>query len=173
VNDPAHFSAPLKLRDGRQIELRSQRPDDRDEFELMISRMSDESLYRRFFSLKREFSDAEAAKFLDIDFINHVALVAIAVEQGDPNIVGAGRFIVTKPGQAEVSFAVIDAYQGQGIGSAIMRQLTIFARAAGLKELVAEVLAENGSMLQVFQKSGLPVSTERDREVVLVSMSLQ
>ncbi len=171
--DPAHFSAPLKLRDGREIEIRAQRPEDRDEFQLALSRMSDETLYRRFFSFKREFTEAEASKFLDIDFVNQVALVAVAIEAGDPNIVGAGRYIVTKPGQAEVAFAVIDAYQGQGIGSALMRHLTTLARQAGLKELVAEVLAENASMLQVFQKSGLKVETQRDREIVNVVMSLQ
>jgi hypothetical protein len=44
VKDPAHFSAPLKLRDGRQIEIRAQRPEDGEEFELAVSRMSDESL---------------------------------------------------------------------------------------------------------------------------------
>ena len=172
VNDPVHFSAPLQLRDGRQIEIRAQRPEDSDEFELAVSRMSDESLYRRFFSVKRRFSKDEAAKFLDIDFVNHVALVAVAIEAGDPNIVGAGRYIVAKPGQAEVAFAIVDKYQGQGIGGALMRHLATLARAAGLKELTAEVLAGNASMLNVFRKSGLPMQTRSEREVVHVSMSL-
>jgi GNAT superfamily N-acetyltransferase len=125
-----------------------------------------------FFSLKRGFTKDETAKFLVIDFVNHVALVAIAIEAGDPNIVGAGRYIVEKPGQAEVAFAIIDAYQGQGIGGAIMGHLATLARSAGLKELTAEVLAGNAAMLNVFRKSGLPVQTRSEREVVHVTMSL-
>jgi RimJ/RimL family protein N-acetyltransferase len=172
VIDPAHFSAPLKLRDGRQVEIRAQRPEDGEEFELALSRMSDESLYRRFFSVRRNFSQDVATKFLDIDFVNHVALVAIAIEAGDPNIVGTGRYIVEKPGQAEVAFAVIDAYQGQGIGGAVMGHLAAIARTAGLKTLTAEVLAGNAAMLNVFRKSGLPLQARSEREVVHVTMSL-
>ena len=54
-----------------------------------------------------------------------------------------------------MAFAVIDEFQGQGIGAALMRHLATIARAAGVKELVAEVLPDNIPMLKVFQKSGL------------------
>jgi GNAT superfamily N-acetyltransferase len=50
--------------------------------------------------------------------------------------------IVIKPGQAEVAFAVVDQFQGQGIGSALLRRLSSRAREAGLQEFVAEVLPE-------------------------------
>ena len=50
---------------------------------------------------------------------------------------------VSRPGAAEVAFVVIDDYQGQGIGAALLRHLAAIARSAGLKELVAEVLPEN------------------------------
>ncbi len=47
--------------------------------------------------------------FLKIDFENHVALVAEIVEDGHPGIIGGGRYIVSRPGQAEIAFVVIDA----------------------------------------------------------------
>ena len=37
--------------------------------------MSDESLHRRFFGAKRYFTEKEAAYFIAIDFVDHVALV--------------------------------------------------------------------------------------------------
>ena len=46
--------------------------------------------------------------FLDIDFVNHVALVAVTDENGKHAIVGAGRYVVIQPGQAEVAFGVVD-----------------------------------------------------------------
>ena len=74
--DPANISVSQTLRSGRDVEIRSQRPQDRKDLEAALARMSDESLHRRFFSAKRHFSEKEAERFLDIDFVNHVALVA-------------------------------------------------------------------------------------------------
>jgi GNAT superfamily N-acetyltransferase len=158
LNELTQFSATEILRDGRQVEIRAQRPGDRDGLQAAIGRTSPESLHRRFFGVRREFSDKEASSFLDIDFVNQVALVVVAAEHGGSNIIGGGRYIVVKPGQAEVAFAVVDDYQGQGLGGALMRHLTKIARAAGLKEFVAEVLAENAPMLKVFEKCCLPMN---------------
>jgi GNAT superfamily N-acetyltransferase len=71
-----------------------------------------------------------------------------------------------------VAFAVIDRYQGQGIGTALMGQLAEIARAAGLRELIAEMLPENIPMLKVFEKSGLRLSTKREAQVVHVVLEL-
>ena len=137
-----------------------------------VGRSSAESLHRRFFAVKRSFSEKEVAYFLDVDFVSHVALVAVADEGGRPVIIGGGRYIVVQPGQAEVAFAVVDQYQGQGIGAALMRHLVALAREAGLKELIAEVLPENTPMLKVFGKSGLPMTTKREPGVVHVTLPL-
>jgi RimJ/RimL family protein N-acetyltransferase len=130
------------------------------------------SLYRRFFSIKRHFSEKEINFFLNIDFANHVALVAVVREGGRRAIIGGGRYIVVRPGAAEVAFTVVDKYQGQGIGGSLMRHLTTLAREVGLKELIAEVLPENIPMLKVFENSGLKLSTKLEDEVVHVSFQL-
>ena len=109
---------------------------------------------------------------MNIDFVNHVALLAVGDIAGVPQIAGSGRYIVTQPGVAEVAFMVDDAYQGRGIASAVIRHLAAIARAAGLDALHAEVLAQNAAMLKVFGKSGLAMSTERDQGVVHVTLSL-
>ena len=99
---------------------------------------------------------------MNVDFINHVALVVVTEENGRPEIIGGGRYVVLQPGKAEVAFAVVDEYQGQGIGAALMSHLAAIAREAGLKELVADVLPDNIPMLKVFEKSGSRVSTKRE-----------
>ena len=77
-----------------------------------------------------------------------------------------------RPGTAEVAFVVVDEFQGQGIGAALMRHLATIARDAGLNELIAEVLAENSPMLKVFEKSGLSCRTTRESGVVHISLAL-
>ena len=78
--DVANISVSEKLRGGEDVEIRSQRRQDRKDLEAALARMSDESLRRRFFGAKRHFSEKEAEHFLDIDFVNHVALIAAVVE---------------------------------------------------------------------------------------------
>jgi ribosomal protein S18 acetylase RimI-like enzyme len=107
-----------------------------------------------------------------IDFDNHVALVAQIDEDGRPSIVGGGRYIVVKPDQAEIAFVVVDAYQRQGIGAALMRHLARLAREAGLKELIAEVLPENTAMLKVFSKFGFRPGPNQEPRVVHLAKPL-
>jgi len=166
------YSAIEGLRDGCRVEIRALRPDDRADLIAAVGRTSDRSLYRRFFGLKRSFTDQEAAYFMNVDFVNHVALVALIDEEGRSVIAGGGRYIVVQPGQAEVAFVVVDEYQGRGIGGALMRHLTSIACAAGLRTFIAEVLPENTPMLQLFKTSGLPLSMRREGQVVDVTIWL-
>ena len=113
--DAANHSAIEQLRNGLRLEIRALRPDDRADLLAAIDRTSAGSLFRRFFAAKRGFTEQEIAFFLNPDFVNHVALVAVVEEDGRSAIVGGGRYIVVQPGTAEVAFAVVDQYQGQGI----------------------------------------------------------
>jgi RimJ/RimL family protein N-acetyltransferase len=170
--DPADFSVIEILRNGRKVKIRALRPQDRLDLEAAISRMSDESLYRRFFGSKHEFTEKEVAYFLNIDFVNHVALVIVADENCEEAIVGGGRYVVVEPGRAEMAFAVIDEYQGQGLGAALMRELVAVARQGGISELIAEVLAANAAMLKVFDRSGFKMTAKREGSVVHVTLTL-
>jgi RimJ/RimL family protein N-acetyltransferase len=96
----------------------------------------------------------------------------VAEQDGKPVIAGGGRYVVIKPGQAEVAFAVVDQFQGQRIGSALLRHLSSLAHKAGLQEFVAEVLPENAAMLKVFEKSGLEVATRRELQTIRVVLRL-
>jgi RimJ/RimL family protein N-acetyltransferase len=172
MTDAAKYSAVERLRDGRQIEIRALKPIDEKDMLAAVDRTSAQSLYRRFFGAKRHFSDSERALFLSVDFANHVALVAIAEDAGQRSIVGGGRYIVVRPGVAELAFTVIDKYQGQGIGACLMRHLASLARDAGIRELIAEVLPENIPMLKVFQNSGFSLQTKHRGGVVNVTLDV-
>jgi RimJ/RimL family protein N-acetyltransferase len=166
------YSVVEHLKDGSPVEIRALAPDDKTAMLAAIEQTSPQSLQRRFFVTKRGFSQKEIDFFINIDFDKHVALVAEVDEDGKSIIAGGGRYIVTAPGKAEIAFVVIDAYQGQGIGTVLMRHLAVLARNAGLKELIAEVLPENTAMLKVFKKFGFAPGPRSDPRVVHLVLQL-
>lgn len=172
MSEAASFSTTELLRDGRRVEIRALRPDDRDELLAAAGRTSDRSLYRRFFGVRRTFSDEEVAAFVNIDFVDEVALLATTRAGGREVVAGGGRYIVVRPGTAELAFTVVDEFQGLGLASALLRHLTALARAAGLREFVAEVLPDNTAMLRVFERSGLKEQRKRESGVVYITLQI-
>ncbi|MDF2972265.1 MAG: family acetyltransferase [Microvirga sp.] len=166
------YTATETLRDGRTVEIRALRPEDRAGMLAAVGRTSQQSLYRRFFTFKRGFSDQEVDFYVNVDFVDHVALVAVLEEDGQPVIVAGGRYIVVRPGEAEVAFVVDDAHQGRGLGAALMRHLAALARQAGLKALSADVLPANAAMLKVFATSGLGMKTQRGPDSIHIMLQL-
>ncbi|HXB78718.1 MAG TPA: GNAT family N-acetyltransferase [Bradyrhizobium sp.] len=167
----AAYSIVEKLRDGRSVVIRALKPEDRSAMLSAVGRVSAQSLYRRFFGPKRGFSEKEIDFFVNVDFTEHVALVASLNESGEDAIIGGGRYIATQPGTAEVAFAITDEYQGKGVGSALLRHLIVIARQSGLERLVAEVLPENAPMLAMFRKCGFV--TKRSGGAVHVTLDLR
>jgi ribosomal protein S18 acetylase RimI-like enzyme len=172
MSEVTNYTARELLSDGSQIDIRALRPEDEPDMLAAVGKTSTQSLQRRFFVMKRHFSDKERAFFMDIDFKNHVALVALAEEAGRKVIVGGGRYIVFEPGRAEMAFVVIDTWQGRGVGSILTRHLVKIASDARLRELTAEVLPENTAMIKVFGKFGFRAATRRDPQTVHLVLKL-
>jgi ribosomal protein S18 acetylase RimI-like enzyme len=172
MSEAINYTASELLRDGGQLEIRALRPEDEADMFAAIGKTSTQSLQRRFFVMKRHFSDKERAFFMDIDFRNHVAIVAVAEEAGRSVIVGGGRYIIFEPGRAEMAFVVIDAWQGRGVGSILTRHLVKIASDDGLRELTAEVLPENAAMLKVFGKFGFRPGSRRDPQAIHLALKL-
>ncbi|KAB0269140.1 GNAT family N-acetyltransferase [Microvirga brassicacearum] len=166
------YSATEALRDGGVVEIRALKPEDRADLLAAIGRASQQSLYRRFFAFKRGFTEQEVDFYVNVDFISHVALVALLEESGHPVIVGGARYIVMQLGKAEIAFAVDDEHQGKGIGAGLMRHLAAIARESGLTELIADVLPENAAMLKVFETSKLGVKITREPGVIHIVLQI-
>ena len=168
----AEYTAIERLRDGTTLQIRALHRDDRAEMLAYVGRFSKQTLYRRFFAPKRSFSEREIEFFLNVDFTNHVALVAVLAEGGQQLIVGGARYIVSHPGCAEIAFAIDDPHQKLGIATHLINHLIKIARAAGLELFVAEVLPENVPMLKVFERCGLATTTRSERGLVHVTLAL-
>ena len=160
--EPRHYSRDVILRDGGSIHLRAIRPDDKERLVDVLSRMSPESVYFRFFRSKKRLSDEELEKFTNLDFTSNVALAATLRTGAKEEIIAVGRYAALPaekgaPRRAELAFAVADAHQGRGIGTLLLEHLAPIARANGITRFEADVLGENNRMLEVFARSGFGI----------------
>jgi acetyl coenzyme A synthetase (ADP forming)-like protein len=170
ITDIAHYSAEEVLRDGGSIHVRALRPDDRERLLQHFKSLSQESIYHRFFGIKRTMTDDELVRLTQLDFVAHVGLVATLRDGGGERFIGVARYIrVADPTHAEVSFAVLDDHQGRGIGSVLLDHLSRIARSSGIVELEADVLGDNNRMLEVFAKSGFKVRRSNSSGVIHVT----
>lgn len=127
-------------------------------------------------SIRRQLSHHEISYFTELDFINHVALVATLMVDGNETPVGGGRFIITQPDatvrHAEVAFTVDDPYHGLGIGTHLFHHLEKLAKQQNVKYFDADVHEANRKMLEVFRHLGLPMTTSRDGSVLHIELRL-
>jgi GNAT superfamily N-acetyltransferase len=142
------------LPDGRTVLIRPIGPDDAGRLTEAFSHLSPQSRYRRFFSACDSLSPTLLRYFTDVDHVDHEALVAIGGSDGA--IVGVARFIRAPKAResAEVAVTVIDDWQSDHLGIALMAQLIPRARAAGVRRFTADVLWENGRMLHLLRDFG-------------------
>ncbi|AWL96109.1 MULTISPECIES: GNAT family N-acetyltransferase [Bradyrhizobium] len=172
MSDAANYARNEQLRDGTAVEIRALRPDDQAAMLAALGEVGTQSLQRRFFMLKRHFSEKERAFFVEVDFKDHVALVACVANAGRSTIVGGARYVAAGPGCAETAFMVIDAWQGRGIGGLLLRHLISLAREARLKELTAEVLPDNAAMLSLLGRFGFERAERREADTVHMVLTL-
>ena len=171
--DARNYSERGRLLDGRPVLVRAIRPEDKPTLRQGFQRLSPQSVYHRFFQAKKELSEAELRYLTELDFVDHVALLATLEEMGVELGIGVGRYIVMPgTGAAEVAFTVDEAHHGLGVGTLLLKHLARIARSQGLLEFRAYVLAENRAMLEVFENAGLPLERRLEGNVIVASLSL-
>jgi acyl-CoA synthetase (NDP forming)/GNAT superfamily N-acetyltransferase len=142
-------STDIGLRDGSTVHVRSVGPADADALAAFLDALSSQATWYRFLGT---VDAGRAARRL----VEHgVGLVATAGPQGE--IVAHACYVPDAPDEAEVAFAVADAWVGRGIATLLLVELAELADLAGIATLTALVHPSNHRMLQVFRDSGFPL----------------
>ena len=147
---------PVVLTNGQTVRLHPIQPDDAPALQRFQTRLSRRSLHYRFFGAVPQLSDRQARQLAEVDYVNRFAVVALAPEDAD-EIIGVARFErEAGADEAEVAIIVADAYQGQGLGRAMLALLLEAARRRNIKRLYGLVLADNARMIQLLRNLGYP-----------------
>ncbi len=154
---PARQPDLLTLRDGRRVRVRPVRAHDAAAEQAFVVALSPLARYRRFHLGLSELPAGLLRSFTEVDQSAHVALVA---EAGD-TIVADARYVRDSTGRTgEFAIAVADAWQGSGLGRALMQRLLASAGRAGLERLCGAVLADNEPMLAVMRRLGARLAAD-------------
>jgi acyl-CoA synthetase (NDP forming)/GNAT superfamily N-acetyltransferase len=152
------------LRDGGIATVRPLRPEDADGLRDLHARVSDRTIWLRFFSVSR----STAEQYLDRLVVNEDVLALVAVRGG--SVVGLTTAEPLGDGVAEVAFLVDDRESGRGLGSLLLEHLAAAARQRGIHRFTAQVLVENRAMLNVFLDAGFSLTRHAVRGVVDIEM---
>lgn len=174
---PVELEGTLHLRDGTVLALRPVRPEDAELERRFVEALSEESRYFRFFYRMHEITPAMLGRFTQVDYDRELALLALAPDPAGPGgqaIVGVARFIANLDREsAEFAVVTADAWQGRGVGHALMQALIARARVRGLRRLEGSVLRVNQRMIRFTQGLGFTVADDRnDPEQVVVTLVL-
>ena len=122
------------------------------------ARLSPHARARRFFGASRGISEAEAERFASVDHARDDGFVAELSEVGPADGTIIGHATLTSSGEAppEIAFAVADAWQGRGIGSALLRAVIEAAERRGTRCVSAILLADNVAMRRLLERAGRP-----------------
>ena len=133
--------------------------------------LSEDSLYKRFFSARKDMPHKRLQDFVAVDYSRKMEILATIVEKEKETIIGLGQYELNSDMHlAEVALVVKDQFQGRGVGREILYYLVYLARRQGLLGFTGEVLVANRSMVRLFEKMGF--DTEKRSEEGVYEMRM-
>jgi L-amino acid N-acyltransferase YncA len=156
------------LADGAVIALRRLTLGDAADVVRLYETLSDDERYLRFFTSQPADLERRAMSLIDLSQKQY-ALGAFSVSK----LLGIANYIESDaPDCAEVAVVVAHDEHFRGVGTALLRRLGEIAKANSVHHLVAQVLAENHSMMRVLTDSGWPCTRRLDGSVLQIDIEL-
>ena len=130
----------------RGIKIRPLRSGESEVVQAVFDRLGPRSRLLRFGGAKNVLLPGELESLSRVDATHHVLVAYI-----DREPVGIAR-LVRDGDVAEVAYAVVDEWQGRGVGTVLVDRLAEDARAAGIERFVAEVRPDNAPSLALARR---------------------
>jgi len=179
---PAQYVGSWTLRDGVPIVIRPIRPEDEPRMVGFHQRLSDRSVYLRYFQtlkLSRRVEHERLLRICAADYNREIVMVAEkAAEKGDAKtgasveIIAVGRISKLDDGDAEVAVVIDDGFQHLGLGSELFRCLIEIGKQEKVRRLVCTVLAENRDMRTICVKLGFHLQSELGEDTLQGELEL-
>jgi acetyltransferase len=175
---PAQYVKPWRFEDGTEVVFRPIRPEDEPLIVAFHGRLSERSVYLRYFHLLNLDHRVAHERLTRTCFIDYDREIALVVERANPEtqqreILAVGR--LTKAhhvNEAEFALLIADGFQGHGLGTELLRQLVAIGRAEGLDRILADMLPENDHMIRIARQLGFEVRHSVAERIVKARLEL-
>lgn len=163
---PENLEIYRMTKSGLEILLRPVKISDEPLLKDFFYSLSDNSLYKRFISIRKDMPHERLQEFVVIDYTKQMVILATISKGEKEKVIGVGQYFIDESNfVAEVSFAVRDEYQNKEVGTELLSYITYIAKRKGLLGFYAEVLVENRAMLHLFEKMGFNIEKRREEGV--------
>jgi acetyltransferase len=171
---PAELIDVVRL-NGRRLVVRPVLPQDEELTSAFFGNLPAAARYDRFMSPMRRLPPELVKRFTNIDYADHLALVAELFEGGQEVVVAEARYarLASDPAAAEFAVSVAERWQGNGLAKLLLTKLAGRAVESGIDRIVGETLATNARMLRLARKAGFTVRPSPEvRGVMLLERTL-
>jgi acetyltransferase len=154
---PVRYVGEWTMKNGEQVTIRPIRPEDEPLMIEFHKKLSERTVYLRYFQplkLTQRTAHERLTRICFIDYDREVALVAERKHpDGSPDIIAVGRLskMHGRP-EAEMAALVQDEFQGKGLGTELYRRLIQVAKDQGLHKVHSNMLGENKEMQHLCKK---------------------
>jgi acetyltransferase len=175
---PTQYVEPWTLKNGDPVVIRPIRPEDEPSMIHFHEKLSDQTVYLRYFQplrLSQRVAHERLTRICFIDYDREMVLVAVRQhpESGEQEIIAVGRLSkLHGVNEAECAALITDEYHHQGLGSELYRRLVQIAKAEGIECLVSTMLAENREMRAICKRLGFQVEIDVEDQLVRAEMRL-
>ena len=163
---PTNYVKQFNNKGGEAFVLRPIRPEDEPKMVQFHEKLSEQSVYLRYFRAFKLDQRVEHERLTRICYVDYDRTIALVVEHTDPAtaetaIVAVARLTrLPNPEEAEFAMLVRDDFQGRGVGTQLLQNLLDFGRDEGIKRVVAFMLPENRGMIEISEKLGFAMGRE-------------
>jgi acetyltransferase len=157
---PAQYVSEWKMKDGEPVTIRPIRPEDEPLITKFHEKLSERSVYLRYFQPMKLSTRTAHERLTRICFIDYDREIALVAERRDPasgerQILGVVRLTkIHGTNAGELAVVILDEFQHRGLGTELVRRDIEVARAERLKKVIANILPENFEMRALCQRLG-------------------
>jgi len=152
---PEEFEEPCRLSDGTEVLIRPIKVTDEGLIREFHYQLSEETVYRRYRGPLKALPHKERVRFVNVDYVREMAVVAVTRSGAREELLGVGRYFVDEETRiAELAFTVRDDWHDRGIGSVLMAKLLDVAARCDLAGVEAHTQADNHRMIAILMRSG-------------------
>ncbi|MGE0849676.1 MAG: N-acetyltransferase family protein [Hyphomicrobiaceae bacterium] len=160
---PADLIDVVRLGGRERVVIRPVLPQDEDLTHAFFRNLSAPARYDRFMTSLNELPPDLMRRFTQVDYANHLALVAEVFSQGRETVVAEARYVrLADNADAEFAVSVAEHWQGKGLARLMLGKLNCRAAAQGVARIVGTTLATNARMISLARKSGFTIRPSPD-----------